>query len=164
MLRRLALPPVLLAAALAAGCGSDTSTPAPKQTGVTDPAARFAVRVDVDLTRGRFAKAWQSLHPAQQRLLSPTALADCWSRSSFAEEERSLRFEAKDVSDEPVPVPGVAGEPRPSRAVRVKILHPGEARVLDTITQHVFRVGDGYRWIVSAAIMRDFRRGACGST
>ncbi len=160
------LAPVSLAAVLAAaaGCGSSESTPAPRQTPVVDPAARFAVRVDVELTRGRFARAWRSLHPEQQRLLSPAALADCWTRSSLAGEERTLRFEARRVTDERAAVPGTSRGPRPSRAVHVRVLLSDDGTVLDTITQHVFRVGGGYRWIVSEGIMRAFRRGACGST
>lgn len=150
-------------AALAAGCGSSSSegTTAPP-TAVTDPAARFVVRIDADLTRGRFRRVWRSLHPAQQRILSATALADCWSKQ--AQFERAVQFEARDVRDTAWTIPGGPAQPQPARAVRVRIFAVGSRKALDVFTQHVFRVGNRYRWIVRAKILRDFRHGACGST
>lgn len=155
-----------LVAALTAGCGGSKSSGSStvSRTAITDPAAAFAVRVDAQLANRRFGKAWLLLHPAQQRFLSSEALTSCWSRSRESQLVQRLRFEAKNVRDELWPVAGVSATPRPSKAVRVRIVDPRSKRVLYAFTQHVFAVGGHLRWIVSPQILRDFRRGACGST
>jgi hypothetical protein len=130
---------------------------------VTDPAAAFAVRLDADLARRRFRRAWRSLHPAQQRILSARALAACWSRSRESDLRRRLRFVARSVRDQPWPIPGGPSRPRPSRAVGVRVVDP-RGRVLDAFTQHVFAVRGAWRWIVSARILAAYRHGSCGAT
>lgn len=153
-----------VAATLAAGCGSDERLPALKPTPVTDPAARFAVRVHADLTNGLFARAWRSLHPAQQRILDAPALARCWKLSGESKLRRRSVFEARDVTDTRWLVPGGPAKLQRSKAVRVQIRDASSHDVVQTFVQHVFLVGDRYRWIVSEQILRAFRRAGCGSS
>lgn len=150
-------------ASTAAGCGGSDAAPTPQPRTVEDPAAEFAVGVHVALARGQFARAWRSLHPAQQRLLRAADLADCWSQGRQAALEQRLKFEARGVRDEDWKIPGGPQEPQPSKAVRVRILAQASSAALDVFTQHVFEVEEGYRWIVSAPIMTAFRRGDCGT-
>jgi hypothetical protein len=156
---------ILAAAALATACGGSKGAGQGGGTNVlVDPAAAFAVRVDADLTNGRFDRAWRTLHPAQQKILSQTSLSNCWRKSGQTELERGLRFEARDVSDQKWPIAGVGGSARPAKAVRVRVLDGTTKKVLDTFTQHVFAVEGRWRWIVAPQIMRAYRSGACGPT
>jgi hypothetical protein len=158
------LVPLALVALAPAGCGSSEQPAAVRTTPTKDPAAEFAVRIQAELARRRFRRAWRSLHPAQQRFLSAGALADCWTRSRTSKLEQRLRFEAAGVRDEPWRVAGGSAKPQPSKAVLVRVRAVGSGEVLDSFTQHVFELEKGSRWIVSAAIVRQFRAGACGST
>lgn len=151
-------------AAAAAGCGaSDSGSGGGSTNAIVDPAAAFAVRVDADLTSGRFGRVWGSLHPGQQLLLrKPESLASCWRDTGQPDLERGLRFEARDVRDQPWQVPGVPGRARPAKAVTVRVLDGKTEKVLDTFTQHVFAIEGRWRWIVSPRIVRALKRGACG--
>jgi hypothetical protein len=157
-MRRLA--PVVALLVLASGCGGGENRSA-RPTVATDPAARFAVRLDANLAKRRFRLAWRSLHPAQQRILSARALAACWSKSRTSDLEHRLRFVARRVRDEPARIPGGPRRPQPSRAISIRVLDPS-GNVLDSFEQHVFAVGGSWRWIVSAGILHAFRSGSCG--
>jgi hypothetical protein len=143
-------------ALLAAGCGDGGSTTTlARKRALDQSAARFVVRVQAQLRRGRFAQAWRSLHPAQQRVVSASRLASCYPHNYYP---RTVTFRASEVRDVSWQVPGTSGL---ADAEAVTVTAKSGGKVIDTFDQHVVRRGSAWRWILSRTFFDSARRGVC---
>ncbi len=148
-----------LGAAACGGSGDETPEPA----AALGPGA-FALRINTYLRTGRFALAWQHLHPEQKKIVSPSTLAACWTSTSDVLGNPQVRMSVVKVHDEEWLIPGTDLK-RPSKAVTVQaVLGPAEAHasVLESWTQHAFPIGSGaWAWIVAEPFIADVRNNNC---
>jgi hypothetical protein len=143
-------------ALLAGGCGSGSAPKAPTRNAALDEsAARFVVAVQADLRRGRFQRAWKSLHPAEKRALSAQRLASCYPRNRYP---RTVTFTAKSVRDVSWTVPGTSGL---SDAEAVTVTARSAGKTIETFDQHIVRSAGSWRWMLSSAFFDRARRGGC---
>jgi hypothetical protein len=141
---------------LAVGCGSDGGSPtAARNSALDQSAARFVVQVQAQLRRGRFAAAWRSLHPAEQRAVSASRLASCYPAGYYP---RAVTFRANQVRDISWRVPGTSTL-ADAEAVEVTVKSSG--KTIDTFEQHIVRRAGSWRWILSSAFFKRAVGGAC---
>jgi hypothetical protein len=170
---------VLLSASLAmagAACsgGDDDSetaaVPATQQSARTttqirtilnETAAAFVIRVNTMLQNGGYGSAWDDLHPAQQELVSATELA-----CADAPAPPEATFKVTDAYAEPWPVPP-SEKKRPSTAVTLRVVTASTVNgvttlsVLETLTQHAFKVNGRWRWILNPTAIEQANAGTC---
>lgn len=143
-------------ALLASGCGSDNgSKTATRNARLDQTAARFVVGVQADLRRGRFRRAWRSLHPAERRVVSAERLASCYPRNRYP---RTVTFTASKVRDVSWQVPGTDGL-RDAEAVTVTARARGQT--IETFEQHIVRSAGSWQWMLSRDFFDRARRGSC---
>jgi hypothetical protein len=146
--------------ALAACSGGDEREQA--AASLSGPGA-FALRINTYLRTGQFDLAWQHLHPEQKRIVSQATLASCWTSTTDVLGDPNVRMNVVGVFDEPWRIPGT-GLTRPSTAVTVEAVRPtqdGRKPVLEKWTQHTFKTGSGWSWIVAAQFVADVQNDAC---
>ena len=143
---------------LAAGCGgghtastTTTATPDPAD----EAAARALVRVQAELRRGNFATAWQSLHPAERKVVSVQRLAACYPRTEFPP---TVTFRATRVEDVVWQVPGTSSISE-AKAVTITATSGGEK--VATFKQHAVRAGERWTWMLSSAYFKKAKNGTC---
>jgi hypothetical protein len=131
-----------------AGCGGEVDP-------ATTPAGRAQVRVLEDLYNGRLTRAYASLHPDHQRLVSESRFAEC--ARGVVDRGGLDSIEVLDVFDEKVRIPGLGQ--RKTKAVRVRVTSSdGES---DTFVDHEVKVGSRWRWVLNEAAIRAYRAGKC---
>jgi len=143
-------------ALLAAGCsgGDNASTLTTTKPGPGDEAAaRALVRVQAELRRGNFATAWQSLHPAERKVISVKRLAACYPRTEFPRAVRATR-----VEDVVWQVPGTSTI---SEAKAVTIAATSGGKKVTTFEQHTVRAGGRWTWMLSSAYFKKAKNGTC---
>ena len=141
---------------IAAGCGGGKKAATPtRNTALDQSAARFVVRIQAELRRGNFARAWRSLHPVQKRAVSRRRLASCYPRNAFP---RTVTFRATKVQDVSWQVPGSNTF---SEAKEVTVTARSAGKTVDTFTQHVVSLSGAWTWMLSASFFRAAKRGSC---
>lgn len=145
----------LAAAALAAGLvvafarGSDE--------GPGDPSA-FMTSLVEEIAGNDYATAWQTLHPAQQRVATRDAYVSCESQSPIPGKLASVTV--VDVSDEDVHVAGQGTTAGKAVRVKLSITGIGDPVVL-THTGHAVAVGDHWTWILPPERFAEYKAGRC---
>ena len=155
MRKLLAIPCAL--ALLAGGCGSSSGTgTTTRRSGpnLDKGAARFAVQHEAELANRKFAKAWRSLHPAQQRVVSARRIASCYPRYAYP---GPVTFRAKTVADVRWTVPGT-GETTDAKAVT---LTAKVGKKSTSFADHIVRVDGEWKWSLSEAAFRLAKAGKC---
>lgn len=144
-------------ALLAAGCGSSsnqTSTAA-QTPRLDESAARFVVRVQAQLKQGKFAQAWQTLHPAEKRVVSVQKLASCYPKGDFP---GTVTFRATKSRDVHWLVPGTKNTVE-AKEVTVTAASSGDGK--QTFQQHLVRQGTSWAWMLSKHYFDAARSGGC---
>jgi hypothetical protein len=144
-------------ALVAAGCGNggSTTTTTARNSALDESAARFVVRVQAQLRRAQFPAAWQTLHPAEQRVVSATRLASCYPRNYYP---HTVTFRATQVKDVSWRVPGTSGL---ANAEAVTVTAHAGGKTIDTFDQHIVRRNHAWRWVLSQAFFDKAKTGAC---
>jgi len=140
---------LLAAAALLAGCSSSSSAPK------ADPGV-FAVNVVKLITGNSYARAWQDMHPVDQKVAPLQEYITCESRSPVLTAPSSVRVVK--VANESVGLGD--GSFVPSKAVDVRMTFPGQQHVL-VHTVHVVASGGHWKWILPSWRFRDYRADKC---
>ena len=134
---------------LLAGCGGDDD---PGRS----PAGLAQVRFLDELYNGQLDSAYETLHPAYQRLAPRKRFIACTRTAALGGLDS---IEIVDVYDDPVDIPGSGRVP--AKAVRVRLTSSdGEAT---TFVNHEVKVGSRWRWVLNAAGARAYRAGRCPS-
>ena len=161
---------------LCAGCGGSKSSAPPTQgtTGASqttteaqepdqDPADFFKESANQAFL-GQYGRAWDSLYPSQQALVSRSKYVDCESASNEDTTTYTLdKIEVLDQYDEPVRIGGQAKDV-PSKAVtlRMTVSTPElEKPVKVTRTAHAVAVNGEWRWILTPEDYRAYKAGRC---
>lgn len=139
---------LLLAAAAAAGCALTEDS--------DEHEAGAAIKQVLEQEYvGDYGGSWDRLHPRHKRLVTRAEYHECRSTIDVAGKIESVQI--LDVRDRLLTVYGLP--PRtPAKAVRVR-LKTDETDF--TMTYHVVRVGDQWRWVLSDRAARGFARGPC---
>jgi hypothetical protein len=148
---------VSVLALFAAGCGNGkhSATTTLARTNGDQAAAQAVVRVQAELRRGNFATAWQSLHPAEKRVITARRLASCYPRNAFP---RTVTFRASEVRDVVWEVPGTSTI---SEAKEVTVTASSAGKKIATFEQHTVRVNGTWTWMLSRQYFARAKRGAC---
>jgi hypothetical protein len=145
----------LVAAALAAGLVLGFARGSGDGPG--DPAA-FMTELFEEIAGNDYATAWQTLHPAQQRVATRADYVACESQSPIPGKLASVTV--VDVADEDVQVAG-AGTAS-GKAVRVKLAITGLGDpVVLTHTGHAVAVDDHWTWILPPERFAEYEAGRC---
>jgi hypothetical protein len=139
----------------AAACGGNNSSTASG----SDPGA-FVAEVNGDVLGGRFDDAFELLHPAQKRIVGSADRLERCLTGEVPDYPDGARYVTRETRVQPWPIPGT-GERASSTAVTVEVRGGSPERVVDRFTQHVFRVGGKWTWILSAPLVKAARTGAC---
>jgi hypothetical protein len=155
-----------LLAAIAAGAAFATVSLA----GVSQPERPvgspvvFLEGVVRQIAGNHYARAWQTLAPAQQRLVSEREYVRCESASPIPGRLTSL--EVVRAFDEPVAVPGASATVS-AKAVTFRLEITDAAlreSVVVTHTVHAVPAGTRWAWILPPERFQLHRSGACGAT
>ena len=143
-----------LVALLATGCGGSSnpgSAGSPGQT--TQSAADFISQVTTQFSRGQTGPLWDTLHPADQAVVSRARYMACQSNEGFdLLKLRILQTYADTVA--------IAGKSTPSTAVTLRTTADDGTT---TATMHAVKVNGRWRWILSPADYAVYKSGKCPS-
>ena len=137
-----------LVVALAAGCGSSGSG---RSTAGSQSASDFVRQVTTQFSRGQAGPLWDTLHPADQAVVSRARYMACQSNEGFDLMKIKVLQTYPDTVD-------IAGKPTPSTAVSVKVTADDGNT---TATMHAVKVGGAWRWILSPADYASYAKGKC---
>ena len=116
-------------------------------------AAAFAKQRYERLAKAQYAEAWQSLHPAQQAVVSQDAFVQCGQQTT---PDPSMKVEIKSERDEQIFVPELG----PSAVHSVDLyLRTGDQ--LRTPTDNLIKVDGKWRWTMKQTTIDAFKAGTC---
>ena len=145
-----ALVAAALVAALSTGCGSSGSGGA--GTG-SRSASDFIKQVTTQFSRGQAGPLWDSLHPADQAVVTRARYMTCESNEGFGLTALKVLQTYPDTID-------IAGKSSASTAVSLRVTAEDG---ITTATMHAVRVGGTWRWVLSAKDYASYRAGKCPS-
>jgi hypothetical protein len=127
--------------------------------GEEDPAATGPGRAQVQFLEnfygGRYARAWDDLHPAHQRIAPRTRFVRCAALVAPAGDLESI--EVLEVFDDDAEIAGIPDAD--ARAVRLRVTSfDGDS---DTFVNHAIQVGERWRWVLDEDAVTAFRRNRC---
>jgi hypothetical protein len=137
-----------LVAALATGCGSSSGT-----GGSGNSAGDFIRQVTTQFSRGQAGPLWDTLHPADQAIVSRARYMACQSNAGFD----LTKFKVLQTYADTVDIGGTA---TPSTAVSVRVTADDG---ITTATMHAVKVKGAWRWILSPSDYAAYAKGKCPS-
>lgn len=140
---RIALLLVLCSAVLTAGCGSSA--------GKTESADSFMRRITTEFSRGQAGRLYDSLVPAEQRVVTRAKYLACQRNGGF----RMRSFKVLDRYSEQVDIEGTE---EPSTAVTVQVTSDDG---VTTATMHAIKVGGSWHWMLQPADLAVYAAGRC---
>jgi hypothetical protein len=143
---------VAAAVALAVALTRPHAQAAPKD----DPRA-FAENVVRLIAGNRYAEAWETLNPVDQRVAPRAEYVGCEQRTPIAAKVREIR--AVGVSDDSVGLGD--GKFIRSTAVAVRIAFAGDASFVVTHSVHLVAVGERWTWVLPSWRYRSFKANHC---
>jgi hypothetical protein len=138
----------VLVVAVAGGCGSSKTA-----GGGQSPAADFIKQITTQFSRGQSGPLWDTLHPADQAVVTRARYMACQSNSGFDLMKLKILQTYADTVD-------VAGSSTPSTAVTVRATADDGTT---TATMHAITLNGKWRWILSPADYAAYKRGKCPS-
>jgi hypothetical protein len=138
-----------LVAALAAGCGGGSNT----SKGGAQSAASFISQVTTQFSRGQTGPLWDTLHPADQAVVSRARYMACQSNEGF----NLLKLKVLNTYPDTIVV---GRKSMPSTAVSLRVTADDGTT---TATMHGVKVNGAWRWILSPADYTAYRSGRCPS-
>lgn len=138
-----ALVVLVCSAVLTAGCGSSGSHP--------ESADAFMRRITTEFSRGQAGRLWDSLVPAEQRVVTKARYLACQRNGGF----RLRSFKVLDTYNEAVEV---EGKETPSTAVTVQVTSDNG---VTTATMHAVKIGGTWHWMLQPANLAAYAAGRC---
>jgi hypothetical protein len=142
---RITLLLVLCSAVLAAGCGSSAGK------SKTESADTFMRRITTEFSRGQAGRLFDSLVPAEQRVVTRAKYLACQRNSGF----RMRSFKVLESYGEKVDIEGTE---EPSTAVTVQVTSDDG---VTTATMHAIKIGGSWHWMLQPADLAAYAAGRC---
>lgn len=143
-----------LGAILTTGCGSSSNPgSAGSSGGTTQSAADFISQVTTQFSRGQTGPLWDTLHPADQAVVSRARYMACQSNEGFD----LVKLKVLQTYSDSV---AIAGKSMPSTAVTLRTTADDGTT---TATMHAVNVDGKWRWILSPADYAAYKNGKCPS-
>lgn len=117
-------------------------------------AGDFIREVTTQFSRGQSGRLWDSLHPADQAIVSRARYTACQSNEGFDLKKFKVLETYADTVD-------IAGKPEPSTAVSVQVTSDDG---VTTATMHAVTLNKRWRWILSPNDYAAYRHGRCPSS
>lgn len=148
-----ALAAAALVAAVSTGClgGGGGGTGSGGQS--AQSAGDFIHQVTTQFSRGQSGRLWDTLHPADQAIVSRNRYTACESNEGFDLKKFKVLETYADTVD-------IAGKAKPSTAVSVRVTSDDG---VTTATMHAVRVSGRWRWILSPSDYAAYKAGKCPS-
>ena len=108
-------------------------------------------RITTEFSRGQAGRLWDSLVPAEQRVVTRARYLACQRNGGF----RLRSFKILDSYGEPVEV---EGKETPSTAVTVQVTSDDG---VTTATMHAVKVGGSWHWVLQPADLAAYAAGRC---
>ncbi len=140
-----------LIAALLAGCGSSRSS---GTTAGQQSAADFIRQVTTQFSLGQTGPLWDTLHPADQAIVSRARYMACHTSSGFELQKFKVLQTYPDTVE-------IAGKATPSTAVSVRATADDG---VTTATIHAVSLNGKWRWILSPVDFAAYKQGRCPSS
>jgi len=141
-----ALAGAALVAVAAAGCGGSSGA-----GGGNKSAANFIDQVTTQFSRGQSGRLWETLHPADQAVVSRARYVECQTNEGFDLQKLKVLETYPETID-------VAGKATPSTAVSLRTTASDGTT---TATMHAVLLNGKWRWILSAADYAAYKQGKC---
>ncbi len=145
-----AIAAAALVAVLATACGG-TATKTGAAGGSNQTAAEFIRQVTTQFARGQSGRLWDTLHPADQAVVSRARYTSCASNSGFD----LKKFKVLETYAETV---DIAGNATPSTAVSVQATSDDG---VTTATMHAISLNGTWHWILSPTDYQAYKQGKC---
>jgi hypothetical protein len=146
------LAAVLLVGSLSAGCGgSGNKGGAGGAATGGQSAAAFIRTVTTQFSLGQSGRLWDTLHPADQAVVSRTRYMACQSNSGFD----LKKLNVLDSYADPIEI---AGKTTPATAVSVRTTSDDG---VTTATVHAVLLQGKWRWVLSPADYAAYQHGKC---
>lgn len=142
---------VALVAAVATGCGGGGGG---GTAGGRQSAGDFIRQVTTQFSLGQTGPLWDTLHPADQAVVSRARYMACHTSSGFDLQKFKVLQTYADTVD-------IAGKATPSTAVSVRVTADDG---VTTATMHAVKFNGKWRWILSPADYAAYQRGTCPSS
>ena len=149
--RAAVLATAVFVAAVLAGCGGSGRS---NTSGGGQSAADFIRQVTTQFSLGQTGPLWDTLHPADQAVVSRARYMACHTSSGFDLQKFKVIQTYADTVD-------VAGKATPSTAVSVRVTADDG---VTTATMHAIKVNGKWRWILSPADYGIYKQGKCPSS
>ena len=141
-----ALAGAALVAVAAAGCGGSSGA-----GGGNKSAANFIDQVTTQFSRGQSGRLWETLHPADQAVVSRARYVECQTNEGFDLQKLKILETYPETID-------VAGKATSSTAVSLRTTASDGTT---TATMHAVLLNGKWRWILSAADYAAYKQGKC---
>lgn len=152
--RAIAAAATVAFALLLTACGGSGGTTSGGVGGGKQTAADFIREVTTQFSRGQSGRLWDTLHPADQAIVSRARYTECQSNAGF-----DLKaFKVLETYAETV---DVGGKAVPSTAVSIRATSEDG---VTTATMHAVSLDNRWRWILSPSDYRAYRQGKCPSS
>jgi hypothetical protein len=138
-------------AAVLTGCGGSGGG---GTAGGQQSAGDFIRQVTTQFSLGQTGPLWDTLHPADQAIVSRTRYMACHTSSGFELQKFKVLQTYADTVD-------VAGKATPSTAVSVRVTADDG---VTTATMHAVKLNGKWRWILSPADYTAYKQGKCPSS
>jgi hypothetical protein len=143
-----------LVAAVATGCGGGGGGGGGGTAGAQQSAGDFIRQVTTQFSLGQTGPLWDTLHPADQAVVTRARYMACHTSSGFELQKFKVLQTYADTVD-------IAGKATPSTAVSVRVTADDG---VTTATMHAVRVNGKWRWILSPADYTAYQQGKCPSS
>ena len=145
---------VALVASFLTACGSGGGSSSAGSTAGAQSATRFVRQITTEFARGQAGRLWDTLHPADQAIVTRDRYSTCQTNSGFDLKS----FKVLETYADPVTV---GGKSTPATAISVQVTSDDG---VTTATMHAIRVKGGWRWILSPADYAAYKQGKCPPT
>ena len=146
-----ALATAAVLAVILTGCGGSGNG---GTTRGRQSAADFIRQVTTQFSLGQTGPLWDSLHPADQAVVSRARYMACHTSSGFDLQKFKVLQTYADTVD-------VRGKATPSTAVSVRVTADDG---VTTATMHAVKLNGKWRWILSPADYSAYKQGKCPSS